>query len=77
MNHGARVQILDETGAPIPGLSFEESVPFTGDELFYEPQWNSGKDLAEVVGKQVFIDIELSEGNLYAIRGNFERTRFW
>lgn len=73
----ARVQILDETGAPIPGLSFEESVPFTGDELFYEPQWNSGKDLAEVVGKQVFIDIELSEGNLYAIRGNFERTRFW
>ncbi len=73
----ARVQILDETGAPVPGLSFDEAVPFTGDELFYEPQWSSGKDLREVVGQQIFIDVELTEGKLYAIRGDFERSRFW
>ena len=73
----ARVQILDETGVPVPGLSFDEAVPFTGDELFHEPQWSSGKDLREVLGQQIFIEVELVEGKLYAIRGDFERSRFW
>ena len=72
-----RVQILDETGEPVPGLSFDEAVPFTGDALFHEPRWSSGKDLREVLGRQIFIDVELAEGKLYAIRGDFEKSRFW
>ena len=43
----ACVQISDYDGVPIEGLSFDDCIPFTGDDLFWEPKWKSGKSLKE------------------------------
>lgn len=70
-----KVQVLDESGRPVEGLTFEDAVPFTGDELFHRPLWSSGKGLEEVLNRPVFLDLELAEGKLYGLRGDFDR--YW
>lgn len=67
-----RVQLSGEDGEALPGYSYTESVPFTGDSLFYEPQWRSGQRVEELAGQPVRIDIELTRAELYAVRGEFE-----
>jgi hypothetical protein len=66
------VQISDEAGKPLEGLAFEDCVPFHGDELFWEPQWKSGKSLRDALGKSVRVEVQMYRGRLYAIRGGFQ-----
>ena len=68
-----RVQIIDETGKPMPGFTYDDCTPFPGDALFWEPEWN-GKKFGDckVDRKRRNIEIELVSGRLYAIRGDFE-----
>lgn len=65
----ARVQITDWSGNPIEGFTFEECVPFSGDDTAWSPVWKSGKSLTEFTGKAIRIEIELFNSRLYAIRG--------
>ena len=53
------------------GYSFEECQAFRGDEYFWEPKWNGDTlNLSWLpVGR---IEVELTNAELYAIRGNFE-----
>jgi hypothetical protein len=72
-----RVQVLDEGGEPVEGLTFADSIPFRGDELFHSPRWQSAAALKKVLGKQVYLNIEIVEGEIFAIRGKFEKTQRW
>ena len=66
----ARVQLSDVNGQPLPGYSFEECQAFRGDEYFWEPKWNGDTEpVMDPVGR---IEVELTNAELYAIRGNFE-----
>ena len=69
----ARVQIIDEKGKPIEGFTFADCTPFTGDELFWQPEWKGGKLSSVIDGrKRRQIEIELVSGQLFAVRGDFE-----
>lgn len=67
-----RIQILELSGKPIDGLTFMDSVPFTGDEIDYRPCWKNGKGIKQLIGKPVFLEIEIAEGSIYAIRGELD-----
>jgi hypothetical protein len=65
-------QIPDQSGKAMEGLTFEDCVPFHGDDLFWEPQWKSGKTLRDVIGKPVRVEVRMYKGRLYAMRGGFQ-----
>lgn len=70
--HGrVRAQFVERTGEPVPGFRLDESVPFSGDDLFHTPTWTSGKGPETLVGKDVHLELELTNAELYAIRGDF------
>ncbi len=65
-----RVQLTDSKGAALTGFAFEDSVPFTGDELFHRPTWKGEPALAQLGETPAHIEIEITRGELYAIRGD-------
>jgi hypothetical protein len=72
----ARAQIIDEKGKPIQGFTFDDCLPFTGNQLFWKPQWEGG-NLSNVIDgrKRRQIDIEVVSGQIFAIRGDFEMLK--
>jgi hypothetical protein len=65
-----KVQISGRSGKPYPGFSFDDCVEWSGDDVFYHPQWKDKNDLGELVGEDVRFEIKLKEGILYAIRAS-------
>ena len=66
-----RVQMLDgEMAQPIPGYTWDEAVPISGDHLFAVPRWNERADISELVGRPVRVEIAMREAELFAIRLN-------
>ena len=64
-----RVQILDgETAQPIPGYTFEEAIPISGDHLFAQPCWQERADLSALVDQPIRIELAMRETELFAIR---------
>ena len=75
-----RVQVTDSpsrsgifTTPPnaIPGYSFDDCIPFSGDNIDWRPTWKDGKTLDALSGKAIRIEIKLNSSRLYAIRGDF------
>ena len=63
------VQMLDgETAQPIPGYTWDEAIPISGDHLYAKPQWQDRHDLAELVDRPVRVEIAMREAELFAIR---------
>ncbi len=62
----ARVDVLDEKGTPIAGLSGEAVVPVRGNAVRLPVRWQSGADLSGLVGKTVRLKIHLKQARLYA-----------
>ncbi len=68
-----RLRIIDEKGQVIPGYDFDDCIPLQGDELFWQPMWKGGKTIAGVKSnKRRQLDFEITTGEIYAIRGDFE-----
>ena len=68
-----RVQMLDGmTAQPIPGYTWDEAVPISGDHLFASPRWVERSDISELVGRPVRIEIAMREAELFAIRNECE-----
>jgi len=63
-----RVEILDETGRPLPGYSLSESVEQIGNEIAREVSWNKGADLAALAGRTVRLRFVMKDAELYSIR---------
>lgn len=70
-----RVQLSELDGNPVTGLSFDECHPYRGDDLFYRPQWRSGLDPAAASGRLVRLEIAVTHGDLYAVRGDFQQQQ--
>lgn len=64
-----RVQLIDgDTAQPIPGYTFDDAIPISGDHLFAQPRWQEHADLSELIGKPIRIEIAMREAELFAIR---------
>ena len=74
MAHTAiRVQILDgRTAQPIPGYTWDEAVPISGDHLFVGPRWKERSDISELVDRPIRFEIAMREAELFAIRTKCE-----
>ncbi|MEK6795825.1 MAG: hypothetical protein AABZ39_13670 [Spirochaetota bacterium] len=71
--HGrVRVEICENDGTPVSGYTFDECIPFTGDELFWQVKWRSKTTAALVSGRRYHIAVELMSAELYAIRGDID-----
>ena len=66
-----RVQVTDPDGRILEGYRFKDCVPFTGDELFWEPQWRGGRCLDSLAGKLIRLEVQMYNARIYAIRGGF------
>ncbi len=66
-----RVQITDPKGFVLKGYSFQDCIPFSGDELFYEPHWRNGTQATSLKKRLIRMEIQMHNARIYAIRGNF------
>ena len=65
-----RVEVLDETGAPIPGFTRDDAVAIHGDELSRDVRWHgveSDRPLDAFTGRTISLKIYLTASRLYAI----------
>jgi hypothetical protein len=63
-----RVEVCDETGAPMAGYKLADCVPLTGDCLFEELHFQNRHDFAELKGKPVRLHFHIIRGRLYSFR---------
>jgi hypothetical protein len=64
-----RVELLDEAGEPIDGLSGKNSPWYRGvDQLRFQPHWANQTDLSNLMGKKVRLKIYLKNARLYAFQ---------
>lgn len=75
---GVRAQILDEKRQPMEGFTFEDCEIFVGDSLQWSPNWD-GKCFGDAISnKRRQLEIQITTGELYAIRGDFKMlTTHW
>lgn len=66
-----RARLLDASGEPVRGFSYEDFQGFTGDETDYRLSWNK-RELLELAGEIVFLELEIRNGELYAVEGAFQ-----
>lgn len=62
------VQVTDMNERPLPGYRFEECLPLRGDELQGVVRWKRKRDLADLIGTPIRLQIRLLDARLYAIR---------
>jgi len=77
-----KAAVLDTAFKPLPNYTLEDAIPLTGDELFGKVRWRERENLDELKGKSVIIEVQVREGELYALRfpyrvhlGQFPRDR--
>jgi hypothetical protein len=63
-----KVAVLDTNFNPLPNYTIGDAVPVTGDELFGKVSWQERKNLDELKGKSVILEVQIREGELYAMR---------
>ncbi|NUM54854.1 MAG: hypothetical protein HUU46_14505 [Candidatus Hydrogenedentes bacterium] len=62
---GIRVRVLDDTGGPVRGFSYEDCTPITGDSLDAPIEWKA-KAVA-LRGKLIRLEFALKDARLYAL----------
>ncbi len=63
----ARFALLDPDGEPYEGFSFDDSVPFSGDEISLKPRWKE-KGIDELTGRRMRISVDITSGIIYSIQ---------
>lgn len=63
-----QVEILDETGKPIPGFTVEDCPPVFGDTIERTVTWKGGSDLSGLKGKPVRLRFVIKDADLYSFR---------
>jgi len=62
------VEILDESGRPLPGFSLADSVPVIGNEIDRAASWKSGSDVSGLAGKPIRLRFVMKDADLFAIQ---------
>lgn len=68
LDHGVRVEILDELGHAIPGFSREDCDPIRDDSLQRRVSWNGNSDVGHLAGKPIKLRFYLRFAKLYGFR---------
>jgi hypothetical protein len=63
---GARVVLLDERGAEIPGFGSADAIEIVGDAIDLSAAWKGNRNLAELKGRVVQIKFLLRDADLYS-----------
>ena len=67
-----KVAVLDTTFDPLPNYTIDDAVPITGDELFGKVRRRERENLDELRGKSVILEVQVREGELYALRSPYQ-----
>lgn len=62
------VELQDQEGEPLEGLSLEDCSPLVGDKIDGIATWGRGKDLSRHAGKTVRLRVRIRDAHLYAFR---------
>jgi hypothetical protein len=65
---GARVELQDEQGTPLPGYTLDECTEVFGDLLEAPVAWGERRDLGDLAGRPVRLRFALRDADLYALR---------
>ncbi|MBI3117331.1 MAG: hypothetical protein HYZ00_01505, partial [Candidatus Hydrogenedentes bacterium] len=63
-----KVEIQDETGAPIPGFNETDAAEMIGNELERQVRWKNGTDLSSLAGKPVRLHFIMKDADCYALQ---------
>ena len=63
-----RVELQDQDGDPLEGLSLEDCPPLVGDKIDGAVMWKGGRDLSRHAGKPVRLRVRIRDAHLYAFR---------
>ncbi len=63
-----KVELLDESGRPLPGFSLDEADELFGDSVEQQVSWNNAGDVSSVAGRPVRIRFVLRDGDLYSFQ---------
>lgn len=67
-----RTQVVGLDGVPLEGLTYDDAAGFTGDAVEHTPEWTGDRSLSDVGPDPVYLGVEIAEGRIYAVRGDFE-----
>ena len=59
---------LRQKGQPVKGFSFDDCLPFSGDEIWTPCRWKNGADVAELQGKQIELRFRLRSATIFACK---------
>lgn len=57
--------------AVIEGFTHEDCVEFSGDSTDWEPQYKSGKKIADLAGKTLVFELKFTNGEVFSFSGDF------
>ena len=63
-----RVEVQDDAGEAIPGLSLADGYEVIGDRLDYRVRWSAGCDVGRLARKPIRLRFVLSDADLYSFR---------
>jgi hypothetical protein len=66
-----RVRVVTARNESLAGYGFADCAGFSGDRTDWTPRWAGGRSLADLAGRMVRIEIQMSRAKLYALRGDF------
>lgn len=65
-----KVQLTDLAYRPVPGFTFEDSIPFSGDDIAYVPKWKN-RTVKELRNRCFGVEIMLNTGCVFGVSGDF------
>lgn len=63
-----KVEIRDEQGRPVAGLSLSDGREIVGDEIERVVTWKGGSDVGRLAGKPVSLRFVMKDAELYSLR---------
>ena len=63
-----RIEIQDKNGIPLPGYALADSKTIIGNEISRIVEWNTKKDVTELISKTVRLRIIMKDADLYSIK---------
>jgi hypothetical protein len=64
----ARVEILDESGQPVPGFTFHDADELNGNSVHLPVTWKGNPDLSSLESRPIRLHIRMRSAKLYAFQ---------
>ncbi len=65
---GARVELQDVGGKPLPGFALGDCTPITGDLVEHPVAWRSGAEVRTLAGRPIRVRFALQDADLYSMQ---------